>query len=131
MANDAPGVQGPRRESGARRIRTAFGARSGAFPSAAAAVHPPPRDQRCPTRSGARRIDNMTPPEFFIDPSRCIGCQTCVLACPFGVPRYVARIDQMVKCDMCYDRTSVGKKPMCVTVCPRGALAFGPREEFL
>jgi Fe-S-cluster-containing dehydrogenase component len=63
--------------------------------------------------------------------SRCIGCSNCVLACPFGVPRYVARIDQMVKCDMCYDRTSVGKKPMCVTVCPSGALAFGRREEIL
>jgi Fe-S-cluster-containing dehydrogenase component len=63
--------------------------------------------------------------------SRCIGCSNCVLACPFGVPRYVARIDQMVKCDMCYDRTSVGKKPLCATVCPSGALAFGPREEIL
>ena len=61
--------------------------------------------------------------------SRCIGCSNCVLACPFGVPRYVARIDQMMKCDMCYDRTSVGKKPMCATVCPSGAIFFGPREE--
>jgi Fe-S-cluster-containing dehydrogenase component len=52
-----------------------------------------------------------------------------VLACPFGVPRYVARIDQMMKCDMCYDRTSAGKRPMCVTVCPSGALHFGPRGE--
>jgi len=32
---------------------------------------------------------------------------------------------------MCYDRTSVGRKPMCVSVCPSGALAFGPREEML
>jgi Fe-S-cluster-containing dehydrogenase component len=61
--------------------------------------------------------------------SRCIGCSNCVLACPFGVPRYVARIDQMMKCDMCYDRTSVGKKPMCATVCPSGAIFFGEREE--
>jgi Fe-S-cluster-containing dehydrogenase component len=61
--------------------------------------------------------------------SRCIGCSNCVLACPFGVPRYVERIDQMMKCDMCYDRTSVGKKPMCATVCPSGAIFFGPREE--
>jgi Fe-S-cluster-containing dehydrogenase component len=30
---------------------------------------------------------------------------------------------------MCYDRTSAGKRPMCVTVCPSGALAYGPREE--
>jgi Fe-S-cluster-containing dehydrogenase component len=61
--------------------------------------------------------------------ARCIGCSNCVLACPFGVPRYVASIDQMMKCDMCFDRTSVGKKPMCATVCPSQALYFGPRAE--
>ncbi len=61
--------------------------------------------------------------------SRCIGCSNCVLACPFGVPQYVAAIDQMMKCDMCFDRTSVGKKPMCATVCPSQALFFGEREE--
>ena len=37
--------------------------------------------------------------------------------------------DLMMKCDMCYDRTSVGKKPMCATVCPSGALYFGTPEE--
>jgi Fe-S-cluster-containing dehydrogenase component len=31
--------------------------------------------------------------------------------------------------DMCYDRTSTGRKPMCATVCPSQALFFGPREE--
>ena len=61
--------------------------------------------------------------------SRCIGCSNCVLACPFGVPQYVARIDQMMKCDLCYDRTSVGKKPMCASVCPSQALFFGTRDE--
>jgi Fe-S-cluster-containing dehydrogenase component len=60
---------------------------------------------------------------------RCIGCSNCVLACPFGVPKYVVAADQMMKCDMCYDRTSVGKKPMCATVCPSEALYFGSREE--
>jgi Fe-S-cluster-containing dehydrogenase component len=35
----------------------------------------------------------------------------------------------MMKCDMCYDRTSAGKKPMCATVCPSQALFFGTREE--
>jgi Fe-S-cluster-containing dehydrogenase component len=59
---------------------------------------------------------------------RCVGCSNCVLACPFGVPRYEVEIDQMQKCDMCYDRTSIGKKPMCATVCPSGALYYGPRE---
>ena len=60
---------------------------------------------------------------------RCIGCTNCVFACPFGVPKYDVAIDQMMKCDMCYDRTSVGLKPMCATVCPSGALFFGTPEE--
>ena len=60
---------------------------------------------------------------------RCIGCSNCVLSCPFGVPKYQAEIDQMMKCDMCYDRTSIGKKPMCATVCPSGALTFATAEE--
>jgi Fe-S-cluster-containing dehydrogenase component len=60
---------------------------------------------------------------------RCIGCSNCVLACPFGVPHYVAQIDQMMKCDMCFDRTSIGKKPMCATVCPSQALYYGRSED--
>lgn len=61
---------------------------------------------------------------------RCIGCSNCVLACPFGVPKYMAEADQMMKCDLCYDRTSVGKKPMCATVCPSQALMFTTVDEF-
>ncbi len=61
---------------------------------------------------------------------RCIGCQNCVLACPFGVPKYFVQPDQMMKCDMCYDRTSVGKRPMCATVCPSEALYYGTMEEW-
>jgi Fe-S-cluster-containing dehydrogenase component len=61
---------------------------------------------------------------------RCIACGNCAYACPFGVPNVFAEIDQMMKCDLCYDRTSVGKKPMCATVCPSQALAFLTQEEF-
>jgi len=63
--------------------------------------------------------------------SRCIGCSNCVLACPFGVPEKIEPDDMMMKCDMCYDRASVGKRPMCATVCPSGAIAFKPRGELL
>jgi Fe-S-cluster-containing dehydrogenase component len=62
---------------------------------------------------------------------RCIACNNCVLACPFGVPKMESRLGLMMKCDMCYDRTSVGLKPMCASVCPSQALAFGTREEML
>ncbi len=34
----------------------------------------------------------------------------------------------MMKCDMCYDRTSQGLRPMCATVCPSQALSFVPPE---
>jgi Fe-S-cluster-containing dehydrogenase component len=61
---------------------------------------------------------------------RCIGCSNCVLACPFGVPNYEADFDQMMKCDMCYDRTSIGLAPMCASVCPSQALWFGTPEKF-
>jgi Fe-S-cluster-containing dehydrogenase component len=60
---------------------------------------------------------------------RCIACNNCVLACPFGVPKMMTELELMMKCDMCYDRTSTGRKPMCATVCPSGALFFGSREE--
>ena len=59
---------------------------------------------------------------------RCIACSNCVLACPFGIPKMMTELEQMMKCDMCYDRTSEGKLPMCATVCPSQALAYVPRE---
>jgi len=60
---------------------------------------------------------------------RCIACGNCAIACPFGVPEVYEQRQLMMKCDMCYDRSSVGKKPMCATVCPSQALFFGTRAE--
>jgi Fe-S-cluster-containing dehydrogenase component len=60
---------------------------------------------------------------------RCIACNNCVLACPFGVPKMNVEFELMMKCDMCYDRSSAGLKPMCASVCPSQALFFGAREE--
>ncbi len=73
-------------------------------------------------RSGDGRVLTARKP-------RCIACSNCVLACPFGVPKMMAEFDLMMKCDMCYDRTSTGRRPMCATVCPSGALSYAPREE--
>lgn len=60
---------------------------------------------------------------------RCIACNNCVLACPFGVPKMNTEMKLMMKCDMCYDRTSIGKVPMCASVCPSQALFFGTRQD--
>lgn len=60
---------------------------------------------------------------------RCIACSNCELSCPFGIPIIQRKTEQMQKCNMCFDRTSAGKKPMCCTVCPTGALFYGTMEE--
>lgn len=73
-------------------------------------------------RSGDGRVMTARKP-------RCIACSNCVLACPFGVPKMMTELDLMMKCDMCYDRTSTGRKPMCATVCPSGALTYATRSE--
>jgi Fe-S-cluster-containing dehydrogenase component len=52
-----------------------------------------------------------------------------VLACPFGIPKIFPEREQMMKCDMCYDRTSIGKRPMCATVCPSQALSYVRPEQ--
>ena len=80
----------------------------------------------CPADAIKQTDDGVT--QSSLKP-RCIGCSNCVYACPFGVPKYEAKIDQMMKCDYCYDRTSAGKRPMCATVCPSQALAFTTLEE--
>jgi Fe-S-cluster-containing dehydrogenase component len=63
------------------------------------------------------------------DPSRCIGCQNCVHGCPWGVPKFDVEEQLVYKCDLCYDRTSVGLGPMCATVCPSDALYYGTAAE--
>ncbi len=64
------------------------------------------------------------------DASRCIACQNCVYACPFGVPKIDLAAKLMKKCNLCYDRTSRGLKPWCAQVCPTQALWYGDHEEF-
>jgi Fe-S-cluster-containing dehydrogenase component len=62
---------------------------------------------------------------------RCLDCRNCVNACPFGVPKYNTEIHLQMKCDMCYDRSSEGLKPMCASVCPTGAISFGKYEQIV
>ncbi len=81
----------------------------------------------CPTDAIKQNEDGVV--QSSLKP-RCIGCSNCVNACPFGIPKYVADFDQMMKCDMCYDRTSEGLKPMCASVCPSEALWYGTAEQF-
>ncbi len=53
---------------------------------------------------------------------QCIGCQYCVLKCPYDVPKYNERLGIVRKCDMCSSRLSVGEAPACVQACPNEAI---------
>ena len=79
----------------------------------------------CPADAIKKNADGVV--QSSLKP-RCIACSNCVLACPFGVPKMMSELELMMKCDMCYDRTSAGKRPMCATVCPSQALAYVPLE---
>ncbi len=53
---------------------------------------------------------------------QCIGCQYCILKCPYDVPKYNKSLGIVRKCDMCSDRLSVGEAPACVQSCPNEAI---------
>lgn len=67
------------------------------------------------------------------DESRCMGCRYCMMACPYGIPRYKweSAVPYVRKCILCHDRIKEGKQPACTTACPFGATIFGTREEML
>ena len=50
-------------------------------------------------------------------------------ACPWSIPTWSKKENQMVKCNMCYDRVEAGLLPACVKACPSGALNFGDEAE--
>jgi ferredoxin len=67
------------------------------------------------------------------DPSLCIGCRYCQMACPFGVPKFewAKAAPKIVKCELCRHRLVKGQLPACVEVCPRKAVIYGTRAELL
>ena len=67
------------------------------------------------------------------DPDRCIGCRYCMVACPFGVPKFEweESLPYIRKCTFCRDRLEDGLEPACAAACPVGALVFGERDSLI
>jgi Fe-S-cluster-containing dehydrogenase component len=69
------------------------------------------------------------------DPTICVGCRTCMVACPFYIPAYSysSSLNPVVKkCIMCYDtRLKFGRPPACVEACPQEVMTFGKRRELI
>ncbi len=83
----------------------------------------------CPV--GALRKTAAGP--VIYEEGRCMGCRYCMVACPFGVPKYEwgKLLPRIQKCNMCADRVSAGKPTACAEACPTGATKFGEREELI
>ena len=69
------------------------------------------------------------------DPSVCIGCRYCMVACPFNIPAY--EYDEPLhprvrKCTFCFaSRIKEGRRPACVEACPKEVMTFGKRSELI
>jgi len=65
----------------------------------------------------------------------CVGCRTCMIACPFYIPAYSysSVLNPVVKkCIMCYDtRLKFGRPPACAQSCPRETMTFGKRSDLI
>jgi len=107
----------------------------------------PPCVDACPTGASFVWEDSGI---VDIDHDKCVGCRTCMMACPYGnryfnngpqnyyeagatayeekrVHRHQTNV--VMKCNFCRDRVSQGKDPACVANCPAYARFFGDLDD--
>lgn len=81
----------------------------------------------CPTGASYKDKDGLVK----VNPSLCIGCKYCMTACPYGARWLDDETGLPAKCmgNECLSRVAAGLDPVCVTVCPAGARAFGDIDD--
>ena len=79
----------------------------------------------CPT-SALFRADNGVV-DFQDDD--CIGCKSCMNACPYDALYINPETNTAHKCNMCNHRLEVGLEPSCQIVCPTEAIIIGDLDD--
>jgi len=79
----------------------------------------------CPTVALYRRDDGIV--DF--DGDRCIGCKSCMQACPYDALYIDPSTNTAAKCNYCAHRVEVGLEPACVIVCPAEAIVAGDLDD--
>ncbi len=79
----------------------------------------------CPTKALYKRKDGIV--DF--DSSRCIGCKSCMQACPYDALYIDPYSHTAAKCNYCAHRVEVGLEPACVVVCPEQAIIAGDMHD--
>ncbi len=75
----------------------------------------------CPVEALFTREDGIV--DF--DNNRCIGCKSCMQACPYDALYIDPDTSTAAKCNYCAHRVDVGREPACVAVCPEHAIIAG------
>lgn len=81
----------------------------------------------CPTGASYRDSESGI---VLVDESKCIGCQYCLYACPYGVRTFSEADGVARKCTLCQHLTANGSaEPSCVHNCPGGARFYGDLDD--
>jgi Fe-S-cluster-containing dehydrogenase component/formate-dependent nitrite reductase membrane component NrfD len=79
----------------------------------------------CPTVALFRRGDGIV--DF--DSARCIGCKSCMQACPYDALYIDPDRNTAAKCNFDASRVEMGYKPACEVVCPTQAILSGDLDD--
>ena len=79
----------------------------------------------CPTRALQKRPDGIV--DF--DTDLCIGCKSCMQACPYDALYIDPAENTAQKCNYCVHRVEIGLEPACVVVCPEQAIIAGDLDD--
>ena len=79
----------------------------------------------CPTNALFKRKDGIV--DF--DSGACIGCKSCMQACPYDALYIDPATQTAAKCNFCSHRVDQGLQPACQIVCPTQAIISGDLDD--